>query len=112
MNDSLSIAVHDFASRVLISFLVDDTLRPWLVNLSTSFRELEFSVEMSPLWLKHIYSVVNYKLFAYKLYIYIYIYGLSLNNLTCLVASLQKTAMSVMANRQMVGEKFKKHISP
>ena len=49
MTDSLSLAVHDFGSHVLISVSVDDTLLPRSVNLSTSFRELPFSVEMSPL---------------------------------------------------------------
>ena len=29
MTDSLSIAVHDFASRMLMSVSVDDTLLPW-----------------------------------------------------------------------------------
>ena len=54
----LSVAVHAFASRELMSFSVDETLLSWYVNLSTSFRELPLSVEMSPLWLKHIYSVL------------------------------------------------------
>ena len=49
MTDSLSIAVHAFASRVLMSVAVDETLLPRLVNLSTSFRELPINVEMSPL---------------------------------------------------------------
>ena len=33
MTDSLSIAVHAFASRMLMSFSVDETLHPRLVNL-------------------------------------------------------------------------------
>ena len=37
---------------------VDETLLPRYVNLSTSFREVPSSVEMSPAWLKHIYSVL------------------------------------------------------
>ena len=37
MTDSLSIAVHAFASHVSMSVLVDETLLPKLVNLSTSF---------------------------------------------------------------------------
>ena len=49
MTDSLLKAVHVSASRVLMSFSVDETLLPRKVNLSTSFRELPFSVEMSPL---------------------------------------------------------------
>ena len=58
MTDSLSIAVLAFASRVLMSVWVDETLLPREVNLSTIFRELPFSAEMSPLWLKHMYSVL------------------------------------------------------
>ena len=38
MIDSLSITVRAFASRVSMSFLVDEILLPRLVNLSTSFR--------------------------------------------------------------------------
>ena len=49
MTDSLLIAVHAFTSHVLMSVSVDKTLFPRSVNLSTSFRELPFSVEMSPL---------------------------------------------------------------
>ena len=48
MIDSLSIAVHAFVSRVSMSFSVDEILLPRLVNLSTSFREVPSSVEMSP----------------------------------------------------------------
>ena len=36
MTDSLSIAVHAFASRMLMSVSIDGTLLPW----STSFKEL------------------------------------------------------------------------
>ena len=49
MNECLSLAVHAFASHVLMSISVDASLLLMLVNLSTSFRELPFSVEMSPL---------------------------------------------------------------
>ena len=49
MTDNLSITIRAFASHVLISVSVDETLLPRYVNLSTSFRELPFSVEMSPL---------------------------------------------------------------
>ena len=52
MTNSLSIAVYAFASHMFISVSVDETPLPRSVNLSTSFRELSFSVEMSPLWLK------------------------------------------------------------
>ena len=48
MMDSLSIAVHPFVSRMSMSFSVDETLLPRLVNLSTSFREVLSSVEMLP----------------------------------------------------------------
>ena len=50
MTDSLSVTVHAFASHVLMSVSVDETLLRRWVNLSTSFRELPFSVEMLPLW--------------------------------------------------------------
>ena len=58
MTNSLSISVHAFVSCVSMSFSVDETLLPWWVNLSTSFRELPLSVKMSPVWLKHLYSVL------------------------------------------------------
>ena len=48
MTDSQLIAVHAFACRMSISVSVDETLLLRYVNLSTSFRELPFSVEMSP----------------------------------------------------------------
>ena len=47
MTDSLSIIVQAIAGRVLMSFSVDEKLLPRLGNLSTSFREPPFSVEMS-----------------------------------------------------------------
>ena len=48
MTDSLSIAVHAFASRILMSFSVDEKLLPRYVNLSASFRDTPpFSVELS-----------------------------------------------------------------
>ena len=55
---SLSMAVNAFASHVLMSVSVDETVLPRSVNLSTSFRELPFSVEISPVYLKHICSVL------------------------------------------------------
>ena len=59
MINSLSIAVYAFVSCVSMTFSVDETLLlPRKVNLSTSFREVPSSVEMSPIWLKHIYSVL------------------------------------------------------
>ena len=48
MTDSLSVAVHAFVSHVSMPVSVDETLFPREVNLSTNFRELSFSVEMSP----------------------------------------------------------------
>ena len=48
MIDNLSIAFHAFASHILMAFSVDVTLLPRLVNLSTSFKEPPYSVEMSP----------------------------------------------------------------
>ena len=47
MTDSLSIAYHAFASRELMSYSVDETLLPKLLNLSTLFKELLVRVEMS-----------------------------------------------------------------
>ena len=58
VNDSLSIAAHAFANPVLMSVLVEETLLPRKVNLSTTFRELPLIVETSPVQLKHIYSVL------------------------------------------------------
>ena len=57
--DNLSIAVHAFARRILMSFSVDETLVPSQVNLSTNFKELPLRVEMSPFWLKHILHFVG-----------------------------------------------------
>ena len=48
MTDRLLLAVHAFASRVLMFSSVDEKLLPRWVNLFTSLRELPFSVEMSP----------------------------------------------------------------
>ena len=59
MTDSLSIAVHSFASCVLMSFLFDKILLPREVNLSTSFKGPPLSVSMSSLWLKHVYSLFS-----------------------------------------------------
>ena len=58
MTDILSRAYHAFTSSVLMSFSVDVTLFPKLVNLSTSFNNAHIIVEMSPLQLKQMYSVV------------------------------------------------------
>ena len=58
MTDNLLKAIHAFVSRVSISVSVDKTLLPREVNLSTSLRELPFSVERSPVRLKRKYSVL------------------------------------------------------
>ena len=39
LTDSLSVADHAFASRVSMSFSVDELLLPWLVNFPTSCSE-------------------------------------------------------------------------
>ena len=57
MTDSLSISVHAFASHEFISAGIGDTAS-LVVNLSTSFKEPPFSVELSLVWLIHIYSVL------------------------------------------------------
>ena len=49
MTDSLSRADYPFASRVLMSFSVDEMLLPWSVNMSTSFWETPFNIDMPPL---------------------------------------------------------------
>ena len=61
MTYSLSINIDTFASRVLISFSVYETLLPRYVNLPTRFRDPPLSAEMFPFlfWLKHIYSVLS-----------------------------------------------------
>ena len=46
MIDNLSIAVHAFANRILISFSVDEMLLPRYVNLFTDFRQPPFSLEI------------------------------------------------------------------
>ena len=47
MTDNLPLADYVFASYVLLSFSVDETLLPRLVNLSTSFKESPFGAGMS-----------------------------------------------------------------
>ena len=56
MTYSLSIAAHAFASHVLMSFSLDETLFLRLVNLSPSFKGLPFHVKMSLFLLQHMYS--------------------------------------------------------
>ena len=53
MTDDISIAVHAFASRLLMWFSVDETLLPRLMNLSIISWDSPFSVEMLPFWLNH-----------------------------------------------------------
>ena len=59
MINNLSIAVHGFARRILMSISVDETLLPRYVNLSTNFRESPFRVDMSLSWFKHMYLVLS-----------------------------------------------------
>ena len=61
MTDSLSIVVHVFGRRVLMSFSVDEMLLPRYVNLSTSFWDPPFRVEIFLFWFwsKHMYSVLS-----------------------------------------------------
>ena len=47
MIDNLSIAVHTFVRCILMSLSVDEMLLLRYINLSTTFREPPFSVEMS-----------------------------------------------------------------
>ena len=46
MTDILSMAVHAFAKRVLMSVSVNEIMLPRSVNLTTSFRKQLFSKEM------------------------------------------------------------------
>ena len=57
--NNLLIAVYAFASPILMLFSVDEMLLPRYVILSTDFREPQFSMEMSPFWLKYMYSVLS-----------------------------------------------------
>ena len=59
MIPNLSIVVHAFTSRILMSFSVDETLLPRHVNLSTRFSAPLFCVKLSPFWLNRIYSVLS-----------------------------------------------------
>ena len=62
MIERLTIAVHAFAGRILISFSVDVSLLVSYVKLCTDFRGPPFSVDKTPSRLKHMYSV----LFAFR----------------------------------------------
>ena len=62
MIDNLSIAVHDFAWRMLTSLSVNKILLPRYVNRSTNFRGLTLKVEMDLSCLKHL----NLVLFTFK----------------------------------------------
>ena len=74
--DNLSIAVHAFASHVLMSFSVDETLLSREVNLSTNFKESAVRVEMSICLIlikAHVLCFVRIlQTMLQKLYIYIY----------------------------------------
>ena len=75
MTDRLSIALHAFASRVLMSVSVDETWLPRQVKLSTSFRELQFSVEMSPVFVtkeRRLYFMFTLHIFKACDWIYTY----------------------------------------
>ena len=65
MTDSLLIAVHAFASRVLMSFSVDETLLSRQGSLFTIFRGLPFSVEMSPLIKARAFYFISVDMEAY-----------------------------------------------
>ena len=47
MTHNIMIADYAFTCRALMSFNIDERIHPRLVNLSSSFREPAFSVEMS-----------------------------------------------------------------
>ena len=57
--DSLTISFHAFAKCMLASLSVDEMLLLRYVNLSTNFRGLPLTVEMTSFCLKHIYSVLS-----------------------------------------------------
>ena len=59
ITDNLSIAVLAFASCVLMSISVDETLLPREVNVSTCFKGLSFSLETLPLCQKHVHSILS-----------------------------------------------------
>ena len=56
---SLSITIHVFAMRIMVSLSVDEILLPRHMNSFTNFKEPPFRVELSPSWLKHLYSVLS-----------------------------------------------------
>ena len=56
MIDNLSIAVHTFAKGILVSLLVNATMLPRHVNLSTNFRGPPLRVDVASSHLKHRYS--------------------------------------------------------
>ena len=58
MIDNVSVALHNFAWRILTSLSVDEILLPRHVNWSTNFKNLPFKDEMAPSHLKHIDSVL------------------------------------------------------
>ena len=56
MINNISITVPAFAWRILI---LHEKLQAKYINLFTNFREPPFRVEMSPYWVKHMYSVLS-----------------------------------------------------
>ena len=59
MINNQSIAVYAYSNHILMSFSVDEMLLLKYINLSTDFREPPLRMEMSPFWVKHIYSVLS-----------------------------------------------------
>ena len=59
ITDNLLIAVYTFASHVLMSLSIEQTLFRRCVNLSIILGEPTFSAEKSPLWLKHMYFILS-----------------------------------------------------
>ena len=58
MTNTPLIAFYAFTSRVWMSLSVDETPLPRKVNL-TCFKDPLFWVKMSPLWWRHMYSVLS-----------------------------------------------------
>ena len=78
MIDYRSTAIHAFASHILMSFSVDETLFLRYVNLSTNFRKNVYILthiykSLSYICIKYMYIYIKLS-FSLSLYIYIYIY--------------------------------------
>ena len=59
MIDNLSTALHAFTIRLPMSFSVDETQLPKNVNLSTSFREPTFNVELALFLLEQMFFALS-----------------------------------------------------